>query len=263
MIRLLAALMLTLAAPVVLPAPAVAADSQYKLLVLARPSTYHYEYIPIAREGLERLAKLHAFDLTYTNRTEAFDGDLRQYAAVMFLNTACSELNPAQRRNFEAYMRGGGNAIVVHRAAILPANDWPWYERLVGRTVGVHPMLQSGVVTTLNADFPATYGLPARWIWSDEFYVTTNPWRIRIDPVLGVDETSYDPTRIWPGQVARPMGKDHPIAWYHRFEGGRVFVTTLGHEGEMYRDPRYMTHLMGGIYWAAQGRGEGPGAKSR
>jgi len=248
-----------LASVVALSSPLSAeAQNQYKLLVLARPSTYHYEYIPIARDSLEKLAKLHAFDLVFTNKTEIFEGDLRQYAEIMFLNTAGSELTQPQRRNFEAYMRAGGNAMVVHRAAIMPTNDWPWYEKMVGRAVGVHPMLQTGVVTVVDRGFPATFGLPDRWLWSDEFYVTTNPYRIAIDAVLNVDETSYDPTKIWPGQVSRPMGRDHPIAWHHRYEGGRVFVTTLGHNGEMYRDPTYLSHLMGGIHWSATGFGRKP-----
>ena len=237
-------------------APARAADTQFKLLVLAIPNKYHYEYIPVARDSLERLARLHAFEFTYTNKTEVFDGDLKQYAAVMFLNTPGEELNPAQRRKFEDYMRAGGNAIVVHRAAITPPNGWVWYEKLVGRTVGVHPMLQTGVVTVADKGFPATYGIPDRWIWSDEFYVTTNPYQVTIHPVLNVDESSYDPTKIWPGQVTKGMGKDHPIAWHHQVEQGRVFVTTLGHNGEMYRDPQYLAHLMGGIYWAATGKGQ-------
>ena len=232
------------------------AESQFKLLVLAIPNKYHYEYIPIARESLERLAKLHSFEFTWTNKTDAFDKDLDQYAAVMFLNTPGEELNTAQRTRFEGYMRRGGNAIVVHRAAITPPNNWIWYERMVGRTVGVHPMLQTGVVTVEDRNFPATYGVPERWIWSDEFYVTTNPYNVTINPVLNVDESSYDPTKIWPGQVSKPMGKNHPVAWYHRHEKGRVFVTTLGHNGEMYRDPQYLTHLMGGIYWAASGLGQ-------
>lgn len=231
------------------------ADSQYKLLVLAMPGKYHYEYIPIARDSLEQLAKLHAFDLTYTNKPAVFDGDLKQYAAVMFLNTPGEELNPAQRAKFEEYMRGGGNAMIVHRAAIIPANTWVWFEKLIGRTVGTHPMLQTGVVTVLDKGFPATYGLPERWLWSDEFYVTTNPYNVKIQPVLGVDEGSYDPTKIWPGQSVQGMGKDHPIAWHHQVEQGRVFVTTLGHNGEMYRDPRYLGHLMGGIYWTVTGKG--------
>ena len=81
---------------------AVQAEDQYKLLVLAIPNKYHYEYIPIARDSLEHLGKLHDFSFTWANNTSVFDGDLSQYAAVMFLNTPGEELNPAQRARFEA-----------------------------------------------------------------------------------------------------------------------------------------------------------------
>ena len=244
------------AAAAVLATPTAQADSQYKLLVLAIPNKYHYEYIPVARDSLEKLAKLHAFEFTYTNKTEAFDGDLAQYAAVVFLNTPGEELNPAQRAHFEAYMRGGGNAVVVHRAAITPPNGWVWYEKLVGRSFKIHPFLQTAAVDVVDPGFPATFGIPPRWIWSDEWYETTNPYDVAIHPVLNVDESSYDPTRIWPGQVATGMGRDHPVSWYHRYEQGRVFVTLLGHNVEMYRDPQYLAHLMGGIWWAATGKGQ-------
>jgi type 1 glutamine amidotransferase len=232
------------------------ADSQFKLLVLAMPSKYHYEYIPVARDSLEHMAKLHAFEMTWTNTPELLEHDLHAYAAIMLLNTPVEDLTAAQQAGFEAYVRGGGNVIVVHRAAITQPNNWVWYQKLVGRTVGTHPMLQTGVVMVVNPDFPAAYGIPDRWIWSDEFYPLTNPYDIGIIPVLDVDESSYDPTRVWPGQVAKAMGKDHPVAWYHDYEKGRVFVTTLGHNVEMYRDPQYLGHLMGGIYWAATGLGQ-------
>jgi type 1 glutamine amidotransferase len=250
-------LLLMLVAIVAVMIPSVSlADSQFKVLVLAMPSKYHYEYIPVARDSLEHMAKLHAFEMIWANTPDALEHDLKPYAVVMLLNTPVEDLNPAQRAGLESYMRAGGNAVVVHRAAIaLPVNSWPWYEKLVGRTVGVHPMLQTGVVTVIDKGFPATYGLPERWIWSDEFYTTTNPYNVTISPVLNVDESSYDPTKIWPGQVSKPMGKDHPIAWYHSYEKGRVFVTTLGHNVEMYRDPQYLNHLLGGIYWAATGLG--------
>lgn len=167
--------------------PAALAESHFRLLVFAMPGKYHYEYIPIARDSLEQLARLHSFDLVWSNKPEAFDGDLSRYAAVMFLNTPGEELNAGQRAKFEAYMRAGGNAMVVHRAAITPPGNWPWYEKLVGRRVGVHPMLQTGVVTVTDRSFPATFALPDRWVWSDEFYVTTNPYDVRINIVMGVD----------------------------------------------------------------------------
>jgi type 1 glutamine amidotransferase len=184
------------------------------------------------------------------------DKDLSPYAAIMLLNTPTEELNAAERAHFETYIENGGNAVVVHRAAItLPAGSWPWYEKFVGRTVGTHPMLQTGVVNVVDKKFPAAFGLPEHWIWSDEFYPLSNPYNISITPVLTVDEASYDPAKIWPGQKTEGMGKDHPEAWYHRVGKGRVFVTALGHSVEMYRDPRYLDHLMGAIYWAATGKG--------
>ena len=73
--------------------------------------------------------------------------------------------------------------------------------------------------------------------------------------MLSVDESSYDPTRIWPGQEARGMGVDHPVAWYHAYDGGRVFVTALGHPPAAYDDAAYLQHLYGGLWWAATGRG--------
>ena len=49
--------------------------------------------------------------------------------------------------------------------------------------------------------------------------------------------------------------KINPVAWYHQVEKGRVFVTSLGHNCEMYKDQQYLSHLMGGIYWTATGKG--------
>ena len=245
-------------------APATSwAEEQFKLLVIATPSKYHYEYIPVARESIERLAKLHSFGVTWTSDPAVFDGDLRQYAAVLWLNTPAEQLNEAQRTHFEDYMRAGGNAMVVHRAAIIPPNAWPWYEKLVGRSFVNHPMIQTAVVAVTDSGFPATFGLPDKWIWSDEYYFTTNPFRITINTVLKVDEASYDPTKIWPGQVGKPMGSDHPEAWFRTYEKGRVFVTLLGHKVEMYQDERYLQHLLGGIYWTATGLGQQRGPTRR
>jgi type 1 glutamine amidotransferase len=44
---------------------------------------------------------------------------------------------------------------------------------------------------------------------------------------------------------------DHPIAWYHEFEGGRAWYTALGHPVELYSDPTFTRHVLGGIRWAA------------
>jgi hypothetical protein len=46
------------------------------------------------------------------------------------------------------------------------------------------------------------------------------------------------------------MGENHPMAWYHDYDGGRAFYTELGHTAESYSDPIYLKHLLGGIQYA-------------
>lgn len=235
-------------------AATAAAQNQFEILVLAIPNKYHYEYIPIARTSFERLARLHQFGLTWTNDPAVFEGDLRRYAAVVFMNTPGEELNETQRARFQAYLRGGGGCVAVHKA-VATNRAWAWYEQMVGRSFRIHPLIQTAVVRVVDRRFPAAFPLPERWIWSDEWYEFDDPHAQAINVVLRVDEKTYDPTRIWPGQKAAGMGAEHPVAWYRDFEGGRVFVSALGHNAELYTDPLYLAHLYGGIYWAATGRG--------
>jgi hypothetical protein len=60
-----------------------------------------------------------------------------------------------------------------------------------------------------------------------------------------LDEASYQP-----GDGA--MGRDHPIAWSHAFEGGRAWYTAGGHTEEAYAEPLFLAHVLGGIRYAAK-----------
>ena len=60
--------------------------------------------------------------------------------------------------------------------------------------------------------------------------------------LLRLDETSY------PGGQ---MGSDHPIAWYHDFDGGRSWYTAGGHTDAAFAEPKFLEHLLGGIRYAA------------
>ena len=256
--RLLALLLL-----LVFAAPALA-EGQFKVLVVAIPNRYHHDYTVVARPQFEQMARRHAFAMDWSWSTAPFDGDLSPYAAIVLLNTSGEELQGAQRAALEAYVRAGGGVVAVHRALVFnPRGDWPWYEKLVGRAFRTHPMVQTATVRIEDPAFPATFGLPARWIWTDEWYEFDAPLVPGLRTVLSVDERSYDPTRIWPGQTAHGMGAVHPVAWYHAYDGGRVFVTALGHTPELYEDRQYLDHLYGGLWWAATGLGIEPDARRR
>ncbi|MBC7566378.1 MAG: ThuA domain-containing protein, partial [Pedobacter sp.] len=62
-----------------------------------------------------------------------------------------------------------------------------------------------------------------------------------IKVLITIDETSYK------GGI---NNNNHPMAWYHDFDGGRSFYTELGHVEESYTDPLFLSHLLGGIKYA-------------
>jgi len=83
--------------------------------------------------------------------------------------------------------------------------------------------------------------LPPLWVRTDEWYnYATNP-RGKVHVLLTIDENTY---------IGGDMGYDHPIAWYHDFEGGRSWYTSLGHTSASYYEPLFLAHLWGGITYA-------------
>jgi len=133
--------------------PSLAHAYQFKILVLAMPDEYHYEFIPLARDSFHSLSKLHKFDVEWTNQPSAFEGDLSQYAAIVMMNTAGDVLNETQRKAYEGYMQAGGNSVVVHRGIVMPEGEWPWYEKLVGRSFTVHPLMQTAIISSASVKF--------------------------------------------------------------------------------------------------------------
>ena len=139
----------------------------------------------------------------------------------------------------------------VNRGAALH-----WYGALVGTYFLSHPAIQRATVHVVDPTGPGMSGLPAEWTRVDEWYnFTANP-RPSVHVLATVDESTYDP-----GPDA--MGADHPITWWHDFDGGRSWYTAMGHTTESYSDPRFLSQLLGGILYAAQPAPDVIGASSQ
>ena len=107
-----------------------------------------------------------------------------------------------------------------------------------------------------DKNHPATMHLSDRWIWTDEWYSFSEALTGDQKVLITVDESTYDPDRTWGDDDRHTgMGNFHPIAWYQEYDGGRSFYTALGHLSELYKDPIFLNHIYGGIYWAATGQG--------
>ena len=84
----------------------------------------------------------------------------------------------------------------------------------------------------------------SRWTRSDEWYNFSTNVRGNAHVLLTMDESTYDPG-------GNRMGYDHPISWCKPYDGGRAWVTGMGHFGAHFTEPALLAHIVGGVKWAA------------
>jgi type 1 glutamine amidotransferase len=212
-----------------------------RVLVFSRTKGFRHGSIPSGIAAITELGAAHRFEVVATEDPATFtDAALGRFAAVVFLNTTGDVLDSAQQASFERYVRGGGGFVGVHSASDTEY-DWPWYGRLVGAYFKQHPAVQNARISVEDRTHLSTKCLPPVWTRVDEWYdFRAAPKDVKV--LLTLDESSYR---------TGTRGAFHPVAWYHRFDGGRAFYTELGHTNESYADPAYRSHLAGAILWAA------------
>lgn len=215
------------------------------LLVFSRTLSYRHVSIPVAIDALTSLAEAEGWGLAASEDPTVFsDAGLAPYNVLVMLSPTGDILDVAQQAAFERYIRAGNGYVGIHAASDTEF-DWPWYGELVGAFFNVHPDIQEATLIVEDRTHPSTAHLPETWVRTDEWYgFRTNP-RPDVTVLISIDEDSYD-------AGDSEMDGDHPIAWYHEYDGGRSFYTALGHTSESYSEPDFMAHLKGGIEWAAR-----------
>ena len=199
--------------------------------------------------AIRKLGAEHGFAVEHSDDPAIFTSpELKTFSVIVFASTNNEAFaNDAQRAAFQAYIRGGGGFVGIH-SATGSERQWEWYWKMIGGSFDYHPPLQKFLVRVADASHPATKGLPASFEWEDEFYFQkhTNP---DVKPLLVADPAQLkDPKKA--ERPANAFGNAVPLAWYHVFEGGRVYYIALGHKNEHYQNPLFLRQVLGGIEWA-------------
>jgi type 1 glutamine amidotransferase len=226
---------------------ATAAPQRFRVLVFSKTTGYRHRSIPVAVAAIRRLGREHGFGVDHTEDERRFtDRRLARYDALIFLSSTGEPLaRERHRRALRRYIGRGGGFLGIH-AASDSFYGWPWYVGLVGTSFRRHaPGTPSADVVVEDRRTPATRGLPRVWRRVDEWYAFRSDPRRRVHVLATVDERSYHP------RGAAAMGADHPIAWCHRYAGGRSVYTAMGHTIDSYREPLFAAHLLGAIEMAA------------
>jgi len=214
---------------------------QKKILVFSKTAGYrHTSSIDAGKKYIIELGKKNKFTVDTTESADAFTTEnLKQYAAVIFLCTTGNVLNEVQQKAFEEFIHNGGGYVGLHSSADTEY-DWPWFGELNGAYFKSHPRMQDAVFNIVDSNNVATAHLPKVWKHFDELY--NFKWiGTDLHILITIDESSY---------TGGANGDNHPMAWYHEFDGGRGFYTALGHDNKSWEDPLYLQHVLGGIKYA-------------
>ena len=229
---------------------ATAAEDGKKLLVVTVTKGFRHSSIPTAEKVLGKLAgdPKAGFSVDYARTDEDIASkmtaeSLKGYDGFIFANTT-GILPLPDKKAFLNAIRNGKAFIGMHSASDTfhgKSGVDPYIEMLGGEFQG-HGA-QAGVECLVqDSKHPATMHLGGAYcIEQEEIYLLQNYNADgKVHELLVLDK---HPNR------KKQLGH-FPIAWCKEYGEGKVFYTSLGHREDVWENPRYQRHVLGGIRWA-------------
>jgi type 1 glutamine amidotransferase len=217
----------------------------------------------VSQLGLIRMLGVEGIEVHITEDVRAIQSMSNRYKAVIFNSptrdtlwdhargrTAGGTRLEQAREQLRKYIQGGGGFVGIHNA-FGTEYDWRWYEGLLGNANYYnHGANQDGEVVIVNDRDESTKNLPERWAFRDEWYNLV-PFPTNVNVLATVDTSTL---LQGPGSTHPGHGDFHPVSWCQYYDGGRSWVTTLGHDAAQYREAstfpgaaQFQAHIVAGI----------------
>jgi len=208
---------------------------------------YVHENIAASVKALEEICASVGVNTEHADDPSVFQRrGLSDFDAIIFTNTNTEAfLKGRQKSKFKEFIESGKGFMGIHGAAGSEP-EWMWFVNMIGGRFVRHPKLQSFDIKVIDGQHISATHLPETWSWEDEcyFFEYLNP---AINVLLAADLTTVTDNKTDAYHPGKIFGDLTPLAWYHNFNGSRVFYTALGHKKEYYGDPDFRNHLEGGI----------------
>ena len=161
---------------------------------------------------------------------------MSEHNALVFNTRRMDELTlaKAEQMALTRFIGGGKGFVCIHIAGCRP-ESWPEYHDITGggNLIGVstHPPFGRFTVNVKNPSHPCAEGI-TDFVTSDDLYIKLG-WKPGNDVFL----------------TAELDGESHPMAWTRSYGKGRVFNTTLGHNGLSFQTPQFQRLILNGVAW--------------
>jgi type 1 glutamine amidotransferase len=226
-----------------------------KILVYTKNGKgYVHDNIPSAVKAIQKLGQQKKFQVVVSDDPAVFtEANLKQYTLLLFPSTNNDVFDTdEQRLAFRRYMEAGGGFVGLHSVTGTERN-WKWFKMMVGGSFAWHAKFQSFNIRIIDKSHPSMQGVPVVWTKEDECYFTKEMYpgikvimAHEISSVKGSDE-DIEKVKTHSAQFA----DYYPAVWHQQFDGGTVWVTTLGHHKKDYEDAVYLNHIFQGMTFVA------------
>lgn len=164
---------------------------------------------------------------TTSNPAKINEANLKNYNAVVFLNTSVNALSFQQSAELQRFLQAGGGFVGVG-AAIEKNYKWLWFSKMIGGVLAENQFTDKVQLSLITNASIGKSELPPLWKIDDKPLIMSSV-PVRCKPVL-----------------LDVMGKTW--AWYYTTEeGGKMFYTALGGEPSAFQNTTLLAHIWSGI----------------
>lgn len=219
-----------------------APKEKHQILCFSKPYGFRHKSIEIGETMLRVMSeKTGLFEVTFSNDLVNFKHEnIKKFDAICFNNNTHIQKgfkDEALRKSLIDYVKQGGGVFAIHSAT---DGGWPEYVEMIGGNFRSHPWTSGGTWDIANED--PTHPIVAKvhggkgFPLKDELYVYKDFDRANQRVLLAVNTNSEAN-----GKRKGPR-KDHDyaLAWVKKFGKGRVFVSSLGHNKEIFYNPEIL-----------------------
>lgn len=228
-----------------------------KLLVFSKTAGFRHASIPTGKLALEKMGgKTGAFEAIISDDLSNFGSEkINGFDAILFLSTTQNPFAGAAdeakfKENLMKFVKDGKGFVGIH-AATDTFYEWPEYGQMMCGYFNGHPWTADKMVhidvepgQEKNPLVAMFGGQPVEL--REEIYQFKDPYDSKkVRMLLRLDPSKSDKV----GGMKRE-DNDYGVSWARKWGEGRVFYSSLGHNDEIYWNPKVLRHYLAGIQWA-------------
>ncbi|WP_336516224.1 ThuA domain-containing protein [Pollutibacter soli] len=229
-------------------------SERFKVLVYTRNGKgYVHDNRAAAADMVKKLGKEKGFDVVVTDTPIIFTSPgFAEFRVLIFASTNNDVFdNDEQRLAFRKYIESGGGFVGIH-SVMGTERNWTWFKNMMGGSFAWHPRNQVYTIQNIRPDHPSLKNVPLVWTKQDECYFSKELYP---GPEVLMAHNITTLNKDQEEEILKNAGKYnvlYPAVWYHRYDGGHIWITTLGHDIANYSDPVFVNHLFQGISYIAR-----------